>query len=347
MRRTPKFGIKVPFYPLELIYESALLAEKNGFDSVWSADHVVAISTRYSESYSVWSILGALAVKTQRTLIGSSVSDPCRFHPAVLAQMAMTLSEISNHRFVLGIGAGEAQNVTPYGLNCDHPVGRLEESVRIIRGLLKGEEFSYEGKFFKTRRAIIRPKDEEKVKIWMAANSKRTLSLTGQMADGWLPLGAVFQPRAYQSALHSIQETAHNSGRESEVVEPSLFVHMAMAKTENEARAMAEVPGKLILLGWAQDAFRDFQESIKDFDYKRLVFNSETSGKLESLLNRLPSHPVQDRLIVGTPSQCLEKLDAYLKAGAGHVVLSLMCPPDRLPETIDLIKVNVLSYYQG
>jgi phthiodiolone/phenolphthiodiolone dimycocerosates ketoreductase len=323
-----------------LVYSTVETAERLGLDSAWSADHLVAISTKSPECLSAWSVLGALAVKTDRLVLGSSVSDPCRFHPALVAQMVTTLHVMTKGRFVLGIGAGEAQNTLPYGIECSKPAGRLHEFVKVVRELLGGEEVTLDGEYYKLNRAAVRPRlPEDALKIWIGANSPRTIRMTGELADGWLPMATVFPPAEYRSNLATISRAATEAGRNPEEIEPALFAHVAIAKSEDEALKMAEGPGKLQLLGWTPELFGELDDSDRSyFHFRNFVFNQSTRGKLEETLKRLPVEPVHERAVVGTPEKCIDKIGKYVDAGVRHFVASFMSPPERLLDSLALYR---------
>jgi phthiodiolone/phenolphthiodiolone dimycocerosates ketoreductase len=80
------------------------------------ADHLVGIAVRRFDFLDACNVLSAMAMKTKRLKLGSCVTDLQRKHPAVLAQTTMTLDHLSNGRAILGIGAGEAMNMDPYGI---------------------------------------------------------------------------------------------------------------------------------------------------------------------------------------------------------------------------------------
>lgn len=135
-------------------------------------------------------------------------------------------------------------------------------------------------------------------------------------------------------------------GRDPDSIEPALFVHVAIAKSMEEATKMAETPGKLQLLGWTPETFKDLDgPTRKKFHFKNLVFNQDTTDELEQILNRLPIEPVLERTVVGTPKQCIEKFRAYVDAGVRHFVTSFMSPPDRLADSLRLYG-EVAAYFR-
>ncbi|MHA1210251.1 MAG: LLM class flavin-dependent oxidoreductase [Candidatus Freyarchaeota archaeon] len=205
-----RFGFVLPQYPLELILETGVYSEKKGLDSVWAADHTVGIGIKRWDFFEAWSVLSALAVKTRRVLLGTCVSDPHRRHPAVLAQTLMTLDHLSKGRAILGLGAGEAMNLVPYHIEWDRPVTRLREASEVIIKLLTEEFSDYDGEFFKLEKAFIRPKgvQEPHPPIYFGANSLRTMRLTAEMGDGWLPIGTFMKPEDYKAKFEQIKRWA-------------------------------------------------------------------------------------------------------------------------------------------
>jgi G6PDH family F420-dependent oxidoreductase len=95
------------FGPQELIRQ-AVLAEQAGFDFVEMSDHYHPWLDAQGHSGFAWSILAAIAAKTERIGLATGVTCPSvRYHPAIIAQAAATMAIISDGRFTLGAGAGE------------------------------------------------------------------------------------------------------------------------------------------------------------------------------------------------------------------------------------------------
>ena len=95
------------FDPQELIRQ-AVLAEAAGFDFVEISDHFHPWLDVQGHSPFAWTVLGAIAAKTDRIELATGVTCPTvRYHPAIIAQAAATLSLVSDGRFVLGVGSGE------------------------------------------------------------------------------------------------------------------------------------------------------------------------------------------------------------------------------------------------
>ena len=110
----------------------ALGAEEAGFDSIWLYDHLLF---RWEDQPTVGSWeLGSLVLCNQFR------------NPAILAKMAVTLDEVSQGRFILGLGAGwHKPEFEAFGLPFDHRVDRFEEALQIIRPLLKDGQVDFDG----------------------------------------------------------------------------------------------------------------------------------------------------------------------------------------------------------
>src|SRR5208282_5621982 len=95
-------------------------------------------------------VAGAVAVLSKNVPIATSVVDTVRRHPAMLAQAALTVDHLSNGRFILGVGSGEAANGVPYGFDLSKPVSRFEEALKVIKLLWDSEgPVDFEGQFYR------------------------------------------------------------------------------------------------------------------------------------------------------------------------------------------------------
>src|SRR5215208_2211115 len=110
--------------------------EQLGFDSLWNCDHFVQPSRPTGPYFEAWTLLAALAARTERIRIGVLVSSNTFRHPALLAKEAMTVDHISNGRLDLGFGAGwYVPEHKMFGLEFPEPpelVGRFREAVEIV-----------------------------------------------------------------------------------------------------------------------------------------------------------------------------------------------------------------------
>jgi alkanesulfonate monooxygenase SsuD/methylene tetrahydromethanopterin reductase-like flavin-dependent oxidoreductase (luciferase family) len=167
---------------------TALDAEDAGFDSVWLTDHLIFAGDPPAGVWDGWSTLAALAVVTRRVELGHQVLCTGFRNPALLAKMADTIDEISNGRFILGIGAGwNEYEYRAFGYPFDHRVSRFEEAIQIIHGLLRNGEIDFEGTYYSARECELRPRGPRTsgAPVMVGSESPRMLRLMAQYADMW------------------------------------------------------------------------------------------------------------------------------------------------------------------
>ncbi|HEV2238733.1 MAG TPA: LLM class flavin-dependent oxidoreductase, partial [Ktedonobacterales bacterium] len=136
-------------------------AEADGFDSIWLADHLVYRDPGEPDRgiWECWTLLAALAEATQRVELGTLVLCNAFRHPAILAKMATTLDEVSHGRLILGIGAGwHEPEYQAFGLPFDHRVDRFEESMQILKPLLRDGQVDFAGQYYHARNCDIVPR---------------------------------------------------------------------------------------------------------------------------------------------------------------------------------------------
>lgn len=185
-----RIGYKIAtevFTPSQVVAQT-VAAERAGFDFVELSDHYHPWLEEQGHSGYTWSMLGAMAVSTERVGLVTGVTCPFfRYHPAVIAQAAATVALLSDGRFTLGLGAGERLN--------EHVVGRpfpavrvrhemLREAVEIIRQLWQGGYSSYDGKHLQLEDARVFDLPETLPLMPIAAGGPRAARLAAEVGDG-------------------------------------------------------------------------------------------------------------------------------------------------------------------
>ena len=191
-RMAERFGI-LTFQsgPFAEIVAQWRAAESVGFDVAYVVD---TMSLPGLVDYEAWTTLAALARETSRIRIGTLVTILPFRHPALLAAQAITLDHLSAGRLELGIGAGgEAGDMASVGLD-PWPVGelvdRLEDQVRLLDGLMRGERIVARSRFYgATDLQLAVPVQRPRPPLIVAAQGPRTIAIAARLADGWSSLG--------------------------------------------------------------------------------------------------------------------------------------------------------------
>ncbi|MFF4984101.1 LLM class flavin-dependent oxidoreductase [Streptomyces sp. NPDC001046] len=211
-------------------------AEKLGLDICWVAE---------AWGSDAPSALGYYAARTQRMLLGSGVMQVGTRTPVALAQTAITLSNLSGGRFLLGLGPSGPQVVEGlHGVPFARPLARMRETVEIVRQVTAGGKVAYSGAEFTIplpggdavpMRLSLRA--EHPVPVYLAALSPAMLRLTGRVADGWL--GTSFVPEgAAQAYFAALEEGLAAAGRERAGFDVCQGAEVAFAPDEEALAAM-------------------------------------------------------------------------------------------------------------
>lgn len=162
-------------------------AEQVGFDFEVSSDHYSPWLTEQGHAPYAWTLLGAVAQVTERVELMTYVTCPTiRYHPAVVAQKAATVQQLSQGRFTLGLGAGENLNEHVVGEGwppVDQRQAMLQEAVEIIRELLTGELVTYDGDWFRIDSARVWDAPDGGVPIGIAVSGDKSVERFSPLAD--------------------------------------------------------------------------------------------------------------------------------------------------------------------
>jgi G6PDH family F420-dependent oxidoreductase len=183
----------------------AALAEDAGFDFVTVSDHYHPWTTSQGHSPFAWSTLGGIAARTRSVRIGTGVTCPLiRIHPTIVAQAAATVSEMSDGRFFLGVGTGEALNEHITGRRwppIDVRLEMLAEAVGIIRALWTGETVDHHGGHYTVENAKLFSAPATSIDIVWAAAGETSARHAAEHADGmWATSPAADTVAAYRDA---------------------------------------------------------------------------------------------------------------------------------------------------
>lgn len=176
MRRTATVRLD---RPITEAAELAHRAEDLGFDGVWVADHYFHRDATGA--------LALMATATSRITMGTAVVSPLLRHPALLASSAASLAEISDGRFILGLGAGGYEFASELGIRSRRPLGLTAEAVEIVRGVFAGRA-DVEGETFSAHGAALRF-EPRATPVYLAARGPKMLGLAGRVADGVITHG--------------------------------------------------------------------------------------------------------------------------------------------------------------
>jgi alkanesulfonate monooxygenase SsuD/methylene tetrahydromethanopterin reductase-like flavin-dependent oxidoreductase (luciferase family) len=299
-----RFGVGLPMdvEHVEAALEYACAAEELGFDSVMTADHV-------SIGYEALTTLTAIAMKTRRLILGTLVLDGNRRDPAILAHTTATLDRISGGRLILGVGKG-VFNEASYGFPLEKPVSRMLETIKVLKKLWTEEAVSHSSEFFNYERFRLASKPLQKPHppIWIAAFGRRMYRIAARVGDGFVTQN--MPPRLFERCVERAKAEASKAGRDPERVEAVYgMMPLAIARNRWTARKMIEASAKSFLL-------RHTLRLSEELGYEMPWTTPEA----------VPEEVVDECYVFGTPGECSQRIDEYVRAGATYIVFQSVLP---------------------
>jgi G6PDH family F420-dependent oxidoreductase len=178
------------YEPAELVRQ-ARLAEQAGFDALWISDHFHPWLDEQGQSSFVWSVIGAISQVTSLPITTAVTCPIMRMHPALVAQGAATAGLLTNGRFNLGLGSGEALNEHIVGQRWPGAAERLEmleEAIGLIKELFTGDQVNHRGQYFTAETARLYSVATQPPPIYLSGFGRQSALLAARIADGYITM---------------------------------------------------------------------------------------------------------------------------------------------------------------
>jgi probable F420-dependent oxidoreductase len=290
--------------------ELAVRCEKEwGYDAIWLAE------TNGADSFS---LAGAIAQATDRVEIGTAIVPVYNRTPALLAMSAATLADLSEGRFVLGLGTSSHAMIEGWhGLPFEQPLGRVRDTVTVLRSAFAGEKTAYHGKTLHSEGFRLGIRLKEPPRIFLAALRERMLQLAGALGDGliinMMPLDSMPQ---IIGAYRQGAVDAERDGSDDDVV-----ARFQIAVTDDKDAAR-----NIVRIGFsgyvATPVYNRFFSWVGHDDVARGVKEAFARGDRAGTAAAMSDRFVDDLAIIGDADESREKLAAFVEAGVTTPVLA-------------------------
>ncbi|MDE2842425.1 MAG: LLM class flavin-dependent oxidoreductase [Chloroflexota bacterium] len=261
-KKTPKIGFLLPTRGLLLaedrpqsanrILELACRAEEGGLDSVWVGDSLTA-----KPRLEPLTTLAAVAARTSRVRLGTAVLLMALRHPVLLAQTLGTVDLISQGRLMIAAGVGGAFNAEQEGewqaagVSARRRAGRLEEMVRIIKSLGRGDTVDFAGRHFDLDSVTVKPWPVQKDGVpiflachWRSRAKDAQIRRAARLADGVISISDT--PEEHTRVIEAVRAEAAEAGRDPDSIETVMYLTVNM----DTDLARAEAESERYLLGY-------------------------------------------------------------------------------------------------
>lgn len=310
-----RFGLGAPVFPVEEVLRAARFADESGFDGFWVAEYLVRRGDR-GLALEPLAILAAVARETQRVHLGTYVVGLERRHPSMLAFIAASVDQLSRGRFILGLGTGALEMDRALGIPHGQATSRLGEYIEILRRLWREEKPKYHGQYYSLNGGTLSVFPvQNPLPIWVAAQGPTGMEIAGTMADGWIS-NWLYTPEGFGHALAAMRRHAAAAGRDPSAVVCVFEAGVSVAETQAEAERYG-IPGvkaKLLKIGGGYA-----------YGYRQLQAMGY-EGPPPTALEQIPDRLVRACSIIGTPSQVIERIEAYAQHGVEYFITTFMNP---------------------
>ncbi len=307
---------------LQLNTEWAQHAEKLGVAMAFSAE------AWWSDAVTP---LAYLADKTSTIKLATGIMQVTARTPAMTAMSALTLHDMTDGRFVLGLGASGPQVVEGlHGVKYNPALTRMRETVEICRTIFAGEKVRYDGKVYQLPlpdsegKAIRIAHEPTDVPIYLATLGPNSLRYTGAAANGWL--GTSFSPDHPEAHLDFLTEGAKRNGRTLADIDLCVSARIEIG---DDVDAMVEKrkPAVAFNMGGMGSADTNFyNDAFKRAGYEedaRAIQALWLEGKREDAAKRVPDAMVTAFQVLGTREMIKKRLKQYEAAGVNTLKLGL------------------------
>jgi F420-dependent oxidoreductase-like protein len=310
--------------------------EDAGVDMVWVAE---------AYGFDAVSIMGYLAAKTERMLIGSAILPIYSRTPALLAQTAAGLDAVSGGRAILGIGASGPQVIEGWhGVAYDRPLARTREVIELCRRAWRREILVHDGIYRlplppelgtglgKPLKMLTHPVRSQ-IPIYVAALGDKNVQLTAELAEGWMPF--LFHPEKASDVWG--ESLAKGTARRSSDLGPLEVVAGAPLAVGEDVAELRDLARPLIALyvgGMGAKGRNFYHDLMTRYGYGAeadRIQDLYLAGRKDEAAAAVPAQVLEATSLIGPASYVRDRVQAYREAGVTILNVTPVGPdPKRL-----------------
>jgi 5,10-methylenetetrahydromethanopterin reductase len=328
--------------PLDEMLASARAMDAAGMDSIWLAEAYPWWRKHGMEARSSTVVSALIARETRRLTVGWGIISPFTRHPVQVAMDARVVQEAAgDDRFILGFGTSKIF-LNNAGMQTKRTLGPMRDAVEIVRGVLAGGPFEYQGEAWNASVPALQDgahTPRTVPPVYVAATAPKMQALAGELADGCLT-PSITTPAFVRytrenvaadidigcTVVASIHESDRDAGRDGAREIAGMYLANKVQNIQGAADTLLD------LAGLEQDEIRPVAEAM------------ERGGRLAAKEQVTDAILDKCRPIAGTPSDCIAAIEEYREAGCTHVMLELW--GDRRHEQIRLFGERVLPHFR-
>jgi 5,10-methylenetetrahydromethanopterin reductase len=329
------FNIGVLQLSMEPAQETVTMAsacEEAGFDAFWIAEAYPWWRKHSFEARSSTAILAVIASRTRRIQLGWGIISPYTRHPVQIAMEARVMQDLAGDRFLLGLGAskifmkeigeGEGEKIGPATV--------MRESIEIIRGVLQGDTFNYQGKVFAASVPALKVDAHVARKIppiYVAGTGPAMQRLSGSVSDGLLT-ASITTPAFVRYSKKNMDEAATKAGRDASRLIVGCVIVGSIGRDSKQGKEGAREQAAMYLANKVQN-IKGSADVLLESAGITFAELQPVAEAMEKGGRKAAAAAVSDDLlrkvcpIAGTPDECIQRITEYRDAGCTHIMLEI------------------------
>ncbi len=342
--------------PLDEMLASARAMDEAGLDTIWLAEAYPWWRKHQMEARSSTVVSALMARETKRLTIGWGIISPYTRHPVQAAMDARVVQEAAGPgRFIVGFGTSRIflKNTLQDGPPSEtKPLAHMRDSVEIVRGVLSGERFTYEGKAYSAdipALSVEAHAPNGDVPVYVAGTAPKMQQLGGEIGDGVLT-PSITTPEFVRYTRRNIEEGAARAGRSADGVDLGCTIVASIGRDRDEGRDGArEITGmylanKVQNIQGAADTLLELA-GLEQEEIRPVAEAMEQGGRLAAKAKVTDAILDKCKPIAGTPADCIAAIEEYRDVGCTHVMLELWGA--KRHEQIRLFGEQVLPHFRS
>ncbi len=293
----------------------AQAADRLGYDSFWTGE---------SWGRDAFTVLTMLACNTERIKLGTGIVTVYSRTPGLIAQSIASLDCISGGRAILGLGtSGRIVIQDWHGVKFDYPVSRTREYIEIVRMALAGGRVNYDGRFYQLQRFRMGVQPvQDVIPIYVASLGKRNLELTGELADGWLPIWTHREklPEIKGPLLARLRESGRDDG---DMTTAPQILSCASNNEETVGNAIRQARAHMAFYIGGMGTY--YYDLFCRYGYQAegdAVRRSWAEGDRGAAAQAITDEMVDSITAIGTPNDCREKMNRFRSNGVDMPIVA-------------------------
>ncbi len=306
-----RLGITLPFDPFQNRHFADLVrtAERCGYTDGWSFE---------SFGSDAFSPIAAAAMISERLRFGTAIVPVFTRPPALIAMSAATVNQLSNGRFVLGLGISTPNIVENWmGVPFEKTHTRTRETVAAIRAIMKGEKYTANGKVVRINGFRMDMNlDVPPAPIYLGAQGSKMLRLAGEIGDGVIV--NFITPETLPAMLDHTREGMRSAGKDPANLDVVCRIIIAVGEDAAIARALFK---RSLTAYVTVPQYNKFFQEIGYANEAGAAIELWNKGDRKNALEKISDSMVESIFVFGDAKTCRRRIDDYFRAGVTTTAL--------------------------